>query len=238
MELYPAIDLKDHNVVRLTQGDYGRMTVYAEDPVKTAQNFAACGATNLHVVDLDGAKDGTLANFDTIQRILDATDLFVEVGGGIRDEARIRKYLEAGVSRVILGTMVVEDPAFVARMLGKYGNQIAVGVDTKDGLVATHGWQTVSSIKGVDFCRKMRKHGLSTVIYTDIAKDGAMSGTNLSLYQELSTIEGLDIIASGGISYYEELSALAALDLYGAILGKSLYTGAIDLKKALELTRR
>ena len=233
MQLFPAIDLRGGKVVRLTQGDYSRMTVYGEDPCAQAREFLAAGAKNLHVVDLDGAKDGTLSNYDTIAALAKQGGLYIEVGGGIRNEASIDKYLSLGAGRVILGTVAVTNYPFVEEMVRKYGDKIAVGVDAKDGFVATHGWLETSEVRGVDFCRRLRDTGVKTVIYTDISRDGKMQGTNLELYKELSQIEGLDIVASGGISSLKEIEILKN-EVYGAILGKALYLGAIDLKEALK----
>ena len=208
MELLPAIDLRGGKVVRLYQGDYDQMTVYGDDPAAQAKAFVAAGARNLHVVDLDGAKDGTTANFDVIQRIVKATGLSVEVGGGIRSEERIKRYLDLGVERCILGTIAVKDFNFTAKMAQIYGKHIAVGVDARDGFVAINGWKELSEEKGVDFCRRLRDAGVQTVIYTDISRDGAEMGTNLELYRELTAIKGLNIIASGGISFEKELTEL------------------------------
>ena len=238
MELLPAIDLRDGKVVRLFQGDYDQMTVYGDDPAAQAKAFAAAGARNLHVVDLDGAKDGTTANFATIQNIVRATGLSVEVGGGIRTEERIQRYLDLGVERCILGTIAVKDFDFTANMAQKYSKHIAVGVDARDGFVAINGWKELSAEKGVDFCRRLRDAGVQTVIYTDISRDGAEMGTNLELYQELSAIEGLNIIASGGISFESELLELERLGVWGAILGKALYTGKLDLPRAVQLVQK
>ena len=235
MQIFPAIDIKDKKVVRLTFGDYDQMKIYADDPVQIAKNFKECGATNLHVVDLDGAKDGNLANFDVIEQIAKNCGMFVQVGGGIRDEERIKKYIDCGVGRVILGTVAVENFAFVEQMAKKYGDKIAVGVDAKDGFVAIHGWKTVTAVQSVDFCQKLRDAGVKTVIYTDISKDGGMKGTNLGIYRQLAKIEGLDVVASGGITFYDELTTLDSMGTYGAILGKALYEGLLDLKKAVEL---
>ena len=192
MQLFPAIDLRGGKVVRLTQGDYSRMTVYGEDPCAQARQFLTAGAKNLHVVDLDGAKDGTLSNYDTIAALAKQGGLYIEVGGGIRTEERIRQYLDLGVSRCVLGTIAVNDFAFTERMARKYGDQIAVGVDARDGHVAINGWKELSNEKGVDFCRRLYKAGVGTVIYTDISRDGAERGTNLALYRELSAIDGLN----------------------------------------------
>ena len=238
MELLPAIDLRDGKVVRLFQGDYDQMTVYGDDPAAQAKAFAAAGARNLHVVDLDGAKDGTTANFETIQNIVRATGLSVEVGGGIRTEERIQRYLDLGVERCILGTIAVKDFDFTANMAQKYSKHIAVGVDARDGFVAINGWKELSAEKGVDFCRRLRDAGVQTVIYTDISRDGAEMGTNLELYQELSAIEGLNIIASGGISFESELLELERMGVWGAILGKALYTGKLDLPRAVQLVQK
>ena len=238
MNLYPAIDLRGGQVVRLTQGDYNRMTVYGADPAAQARQFVAAGAKYLHVVDLDGAKDGTTANFDVIQRIVKATGLSVEVGGGIRSEERIKRYLDLGVERCILGTIAVKDFDFTAKMAQTYGKHIAVGVDARDGYVAINGWKELSTEKGVDFCRRLRDAGVQTVIYTDISRDGAEMGTNLELYRELTAIEHLNIIASGGISFERELTELKDMGVWGAILGKALYTGKLDLANAVRLVQK
>ena len=233
MEIYPAIDLRDGKAVRLIQGDYDQMTVFSQNPVEVALGFREQGASNLHVVDLDGAKDAKLANFPTIQRLIEETGLFVEVGGGIRTEESVEKYLSLGAGRVILGTVAVTNYSFLEDMVRKYGAKIAVGVDTKDGFVAADGWLNTSAIDGIEFCRRLRDSGVKTVIYTDISRDGKMQGTNMELYEKLSGIEGLDIIASGGISTLGELERLKG-KVHGAILGKALYLGAIDLKQALQ----
>ena len=217
MQIFPAIDLRGGQVVRLYQGDYDKETVYAQDPCAVARNFVAAGARYLHVVDLDGAKDGTLANFDTIAAIAGQGGLYIEVGGGIRDEDRIRRYLDLGVGRCILGTIAVKDFAFTERMAH----------------VAVSGWKELSAERGVDFCRRLRDAGVQTVIYTDISRDGAEQGTNLALYRELAEIEGLDITASGGVSSLEELRELQKIGTKAAILGKALYTGRLDLKTVI-----
>ena len=170
MKIFPAIDIRDKKVVRLTFGDYDQMKIYADDPLQIAKNFCDCGSKNLHVVDLDGAKDGNLANFDVIEKIAKNCGMFVQVGGGIRDEQRIKQYIDCGVGRVILGTVAIEKFAFVEQMAKKYGDKIAVGVDAKDGYVAIHGWKTVTDIDSVEFCQKLRDAGVKTVIYTDISK--------------------------------------------------------------------
>ena len=233
MQIFPAIDLRGGQVVRLYQGDYDQMTVYGADPCAVARDFLAAGARYLHVVDLDGALDGTLANFESIAAIARQGGLYIEVGGGIRDEERIRRYLDLGVGRCILGTIAVKDFAFTERMAQKYGDRIAVGVDARDGYVAVSGWKELSAERGVDFCRRLRDAGVKTVIYTDISRDGAEQGTNLDLYRELSEIQGLDITASGGVSSIEELKELQRIGTRAAILGKALYTGRLDLKTVI-----
>ena len=233
MQIFPAIDLRGGQVVRLYQGDYDRETVYAADPCAVARSFLAAGARYLHVVDLDGARDGMLANFDTIAAIVKQGGLYIEVGGGIRAEDRIRQYLDLGVGRCILGTIAVKDFAFTERMARTYGDRIAVGVDARDGYVAVSGWKELSAERGVDFCRRLRDAGVKTVIYTDISRDGAEAGTNLDLYRELSEIQGLGITASGGVSSIEELKELQRIGTRAAILGKALYTGRLDLKTVI-----
>ena len=219
MKLYPAIDLRGGQAVRLYQGDYDRMTVYNADPVAQAQQFIDAGAKYLHVVDLDGAKDDTTANLQTIAAIAKLGGLKIEVGGGIRDEARIQRYLDLGADRCIQ----------------KYGAQIAVGVDMKDGAVAVNGWKEVTPEPGVAFCRRCANAGVKAIIATDISRDGTMQGTNMALYRELLTISGIEVTASGGIAAMAELAELSAMHCHAAILGKSIYTGAIDLAEAVRL---
>ena len=233
MQIYPAIDLRGGNVVRLYQGDYARETVYGADPCAAAREFRDAGAKYLHVVDLDGARDGTAANFSSVAALARQGGLAIEVGGGIRDEARIRQYLELGVSRCILGTAAVRDFAFTERMARKYGERIAVGVDARDGFAAVSGWRELSAERGVDFCRRLRDAGVRAVIYTDIARDGAERGTNLAVYRELADIAGLDVTASGGVGSLEELRALEEIGTKAAILGRALYAGRLDLRRVL-----
>ena len=235
MKLYPAIDLYEGKAVRLFKGEYQQMTVYNENPVAVALDFQAAGAECIHLVDLEGAKFGTTSNLPVIQRIVEATDLFVEVGGGIRTMETIEAYLSIGVNRVILGTAAVTDRAFLEAALAKYGEKIAVGVDLKDGYVAIKGWTETSAQTAHGFFAKMEQLGVKTVICTDISKDGAMQGTNRQLYQELREKYAIDLVASGGVSSIEDVRALAAMDLYGAIIGKAYYIGAIDLKEAIEV---
>ena len=233
MKLYPAIDLRGGQAVRLYQGDYDQMTVYNADPVAQARQFIEAGAKYLHVVDLDGAKDDTTANLQTIAAIAKLGGLKIEVGGGIRDEERIRRYLDLGVDRCILGTIAVKDFAFTEAMAGLYGARIAVGVDMKQGYVAVNGWKEVTPEPGVELCRRCAAAGVGAIIATDISRDGTMQGTNLDLYRELLTIPGIEVTASGGIARMEELAELQAMGCHAAILGKSIYTGAIDLAQAV-----
>ena len=233
MNIFPAIDLIGGNVVRLFKGDYDKMTVYGSDPVSVAKEFEEKGASYLHVVDLDGAKDGTTPNFEVVKNIIENTNLKVEIGGGIRNEETIKKYVDAGVLRVILGTVAAKNPDFTHEMVKKYGNKIAIGVDIKDGFVATDGWIKVSGISCNDFCKKLEEMGVKTIICTDISKDGAMQGTNLELYKELTEKFNIDIVASGGVSTICDVKKLTDMNMYGAILGKALYTGNIDLKEAI-----
>ena len=235
MKLYPAIDLRGGQAVRLYQGDYDRMTVYNADPVAQAQQFIDAGAKYLHVVDLDGAKDDTTANLQTIAAIAKLGGLKIEVGGGIRDEARIQRYLDLGADRCILGTVAVKNFDLTAEMAQKYGAQSAVGVDMKDGAVAVNGWKEVTPEPGVAFCRRCANAGVKAIIATDISRDGTMRGTNMALYRELLTIPGIEVTASGGIAAMAELAELSAMHCHAAILGKSIYTGAIDLAEAVRL---
>ena len=234
MKIYPAIDIRGGNAVRLLQGDYDRETVYSLNPVEVARKFKEAGATCLHVVDLDGALEGDLINKDIIKRIVSETGLYVEAGGGVRSLQRIEQYLSAGVSRVILGSAAAENFTLVVDAVKFFGGKVAVGVDAKDGKVAVHGWKKVTDIDAVDFCRKLRDVGLHTVIYTDISRDGMLGGANLAAYEKLVKIKGLRIIASGGISGTDEIKKLTAMNVRGVVLGKALYDGVLDLKKTIE----
>lgn len=235
MNIYPAIDIIDGKAVRLTKGDYDALEILNDNPLRVAKSFYDDGARHLHVVDLDGAKDGAPTNYEVIAKIAALPDMFVEAGGGIRDVARIENYIRAGVSRVILGTIAVENFDFVIDSVKKYGDKIAVGIDCKNGFVATAGWMKLSAVSGFDFAEKCRDAGVKTVIYTDIDTDGAMSGTNMEAFERLSKIKGLDIIASGGVSYENELYALKKLGLSGVILGKAIYHGLLNIKEALKI---
>ena len=237
MILFPAIDLYEGKAVRLFKGDYAQMTVYSEHPEEIGKDFAACGATHAHLVDLEGAKSGETPNLDTVIRIRESSGLFCEIGGGIRSMEVVKRYLDAGLDRVILGTAAVEDERFLTAAVEKYGERIAVGADVRDGFIAVKGWTEKSAIGLMDFCRKMEKIGVKTLICTDISRDGAMRGTNREMYKELSEELGLQITASGGVSSLEDVESLRKMNLYGAIIGKAYYTGDIDLKKALEVAR-
>ena len=237
MLIYPAIDLYGGKAVRLYKGDYAQMTIYNDNPVEVAKDFAACGASCIHLVDLEGAKNGTTPNFETVTAIKAETGLFCEIGGGIRSMETIDRYLSAGIDRVILGTAAVTEPGFVEAAVAKYGEKIAVGIDIKDGFVAIKGWTVKSEENAFEFCEKMQKIGVKTLICTDISKDGAMQGTNHDLYRELSEQFQMNIIASGGVSSLEDVERLAKLSIHGAIVGKAYYTGAIDLRKAIEVAK-
>ena len=237
MLIFPAIDLYAGEAVRLFKGDYAQKTVYSTDPVQVAQDFRTAGAGHIHLVDLEGARSGTTANLELIVKIKASTGLFCEVGGGIRDMDTIGKYVDAGIDRVILGTAAVTEPGFAAQAVGKYGEKIAVGIDLKDGMVAIHGWTEKSRWNAMDFCGEMERIGVKTMICTDISRDGAMQGTNRELYRQLSRRFSMDIIASGGVSSLEDIRALRRMELYGAIIGKAYYTGAIRLPEAIEAAK-
>lgn len=233
MNIFPAIDLVDGKAVRLYKGDYAQMTVYDDDPLNTARRFEAAGAHYIHMVDLEGARDGGTPNFDTVRRVVENTGLFVEIGGGIRDMEVVEKYLSAGVKRVILGTAAIADEAFARRALEQYGPAIALGADVRDGEVAIRGWLELSGMTLDAFCEKYQAMGARTLICTDISRDGAMQGANRALYADLQRRYSMDIVASGGVSSMEDVRALARTGLYGAIIGKAYYTGAIDLAEAI-----
>lgn len=237
MLIYPAIDLYEGKAVRLFKGDYNQMTVYSNNPLEVAEDFVRCGATHIHMVDLQGARDGTTPNLATVCEIKEKTGLFCEVGGGIRSMEIVDRYLTAGVDRVILGTAAVTNPQFLEEAVAKYADKIAVGIDIKDGLVAIKGWTETSDKDALSFCGQMERMGVKTIICTDISKDGAMQGTNHSLYKTLSEKFSLQIIASGGVSSIEDVKRLAAQDLYGAIVGRAYYSGDINLKDAIEVAR-
>ena len=237
MHIFPAIDLYDRKAVRLYKGDYDKMTIYSDEPLAVARDFEKKGAKFVHLVDLEGAKFGTTPNIDVISAIAQNTSLFTEIGGGIRNIETVKKYLEAGVDRVILGTAAVEDEDFLISAVAEYGDKVAVGVDIKDGKVAIKGWIEKSELDAFDFCEKLQKIGVKTIICTDISKDGAMKGTNHSLYRQLSERFDMQIVASGGVSSMSDVRKLLEIDVYGAIIGKAYYTGAIDLREAIEVAK-
>ena len=236
MLIYPAIDLYGGQAVRLVKGDYARLTVYSPDPLEVARDFAAQGATHMHMVDLEGARDGGTPNFGTIAAVKAASGLFCEVGGGIRDFDTISRYVDAGIDRVILGTAATVR-GFAEKAAARFGQHIAVGVDIRDGFVAVKGWTENSGLEAFDFCRRMQDAGISTLICTDISRDGMMAGTNVALYQKLSSQLKLNVIASGGVSALDDVRRLRALGLHGAIVGKAYYTKAISLKEAIEVAQ-
>lgn len=237
MLIFPAIDLRGGRVVRLTEGDYARETVYDSDPVFTAEKYLAAGAQWLHVVDLDAARDGGQVNFEIIRRLVGIPGLRIEVGGGARSEDSARKYLDAGVDRVILGTAAVEQPELLEKLAAKYPGKIAAGVDARDGFVAIHGWRTVTDLDAFVFISSMPARGVDTVIYTDIARDGLLSGPNFAAYEKLYEIKGLNVVASGGVTTEQDIKKLARMKLYAAIVGKALYDGRIDVETALRAAK-
>lgn len=237
MKIFPAIDLYGGKAVRLFKGEYDKMTVYSNSPLEVARDFERKGASYIHMVDLEGAKSGTTPNFDTVIKIARETSLFTEIGGGIRSMETAAKYLEGGVDRVILGTSAVNDESFLKAAAGEFGERIAVGADIKDGFVAVKGWTEKSQYGCFDFFEKMSSVGIKTVICTDVSRDGAMKGTNRALYAELSRKFNMNIVASGGVSSLDDIRALREMGLYGAIIGKAYYTGAIDLCAALEAAK-
>ncbi len=237
MKIFPAIDLYEGKAVRLLKGDYNAITVYSDNPIEIAKDFEKQGATELHTVDLEGARDGGTPNIEIIKSFTQNTSLNVEVGGGIRSMSVVKAYLDTGVSRVILGTAAVTDESFLKEAVKAYGDKIAVGADIKDGMVAIKGWVEKSQYTTEEFFSKMQNLGVKTIICTDISKDGAMQGTNRRLYKELSEKFNVNIIASGGVSSLDDIIALNQMNLYGAIIGKAYYTGAVKISEALEVTK-
>lgn len=237
MNIFPAIDLYDGKAVRLLKGDYQKMTVYGENPLEIARDFENSGAEFLHVVDLEGAKTGDTPNLAAIERIVKNTSLFTEVGGGIRTLETVEKYVNIGIKRIILGTAAVNNEEFLISAVKKYGEKIAVGIDIKDGFVAIKGWTDLSKFTPFEFCAKMQDIGVKTVICTDVSRDGAMQGTNIDLYKEMSEKFDINIIASGGVSSIDDIKRLKSLGIYGAIIGKAYYTKAISLAEAIEVAK-
>ena len=237
MILFPAIDILSRKAVRLYKGDYNQVTVYSDKPWKFAEDFDSQGCSAIHIVDLDGARSGETVNIETVKKISEVKGLYSEIGGGIRNMETVEKYLDAGVSRVILGTAALQNPVFLKEAVKKYGSKIAVGVDLKDGKVAVKGWLETSEKDGIEFLKELEKIGVESVIVTDISCDGAMKGTNVELYKRIKNEVSLKVTASGGVSSMGDIKALKALDIYGAIIGKAYYTGAIKLEEALEVCR-
>ena len=237
MIILPAIDLFSGCAVRLYKGDYNQMTVYSHNPEEIALDFAKSGATNIHIVDLEGAKSGETPNIETVKKIIKTSGLDAEIGGGIRSMQTVEKYLDAGVKRVILGTAAVENRDFLLEAVEKYGDKIAVGADILDGKVAIKGWTEKSALSQNDFFDDLERIGVKTVICTDISKDGTMQGTNRQLYKELNEKYDINIIASGGVNSIDDIIALNKMNLFGTIIGKAYYTGAINIKEAVEVTK-
>lgn len=229
MIIFPAIDLLNEQCVRLKQGDYNQKEVFNSNPVEQAKSFEEQGAKFLHLIDLDGAKEGSQKNFEVIRKIREAINIPIQVGGGIRNEERIIKLLELGVDRVILGTIAIKNKNFLKEMLNKYGEKIVVSVDAKEGKVATDGWLEDSGIDSIEFVKELIELGLKTLVYTDISKDGMMEGTNLDIYKKINELE-IDLIASGGVSRMYDIEELLKMNTYGAIVGKAIYAGALSLK--------
>ncbi|MDI9461670.1 MAG: 1-(5-phosphoribosyl)-5-[(5-phosphoribosylamino)methylideneamino]imidazole-4-carboxamide isomerase [Saccharofermentanales bacterium] len=234
MYIFPAIDLYDAKAVRLLKGDYEKMTVYSDNPVAIVQDFESNGISHMHLVDLEGAKSGDNKNYRTIAKIRESSDIFIQLGGGIRSVEQAERYLGLGINRIILGTAAIEDENLLAELAGKYQERIAVGVDVMDGIVKTHGWRKATGIYLKDYCEKLNALNIRTIIATDISKDGAMKGTNIALYEDLQKLTDADLVASGGIHSIEELKKVHALALYGAIIGKAYYTGDIKLNEAVK----
>ena len=234
MVIFPAIDLKNGEAVRLTQGDYNQVKVYFKNPAEVLEFFKKNNSKYLHIVDLDGASSGKTENFETIKMLVENSELFIQVGGGIRNEERIKKYLELGVNRVILGTAAIENPEFLVEMVHKYKDKIAVSVDAHEQKVAVNGWKEVKSIDSFEFCKTLSDIGVDNIIYTDISKDGKMSGTNIEIYRRLSEVITSKITASGGITYKEEITELKSLNIYGAIVGKAIYENTLNLEEIIK----
>ena len=234
MILFPAIDIVGGKAVRLYKGDYNQMTVYSDHPAQIALDFKNCGATHIHIVDLEGARDGGTPNIDTVLEIKKQSGLFCEIGGGIRSMEVVDRYLSAGIDRVILGTAAIENEAFLREAVKKYAARIAVGADIREGFIAVKGWLERSQVTADEFFEKMQNLGVKTIICTDINRDGVMAGANVDLYRTMGRRYNVNITASGGISSMSDITALKAMNLYGAIIGKAYYTGAIDLREAVK----
>ena len=236
MIIFPAIDIKDKKCVRLTQGDFDKVNVYGEDPSLMAKKWADDGAEFIHVVNLNGSRDEIGINDETLSKVAKSVDVPIQVGGGIRDEKRVKELLDLGINRVIVGTMAIENKELLKELIEKYkADKIVVAIDAKNGKVATHGWEKVSDIDSVDLCKELEQIGVKTIVYTDISKDGMLEGPNFDIYKELSQKTSLDIIASGGVTSIDDVKRLLDMNMYGAIIGKALYDNRIDLKEVLDL---
>ena len=235
MLIFPAIDILGGKAVRLYKGDYNQVTVYSERPWEIAEDFISKGAKAIHIVDLDGAREGSAVNMEVVRKIAYFSNIITEIGGGIRNQDTVERYLDAGISSVILGTAALNDPVFLRRILALYGERVAVGVDLKDGKVAVKGWLEKSDKDGLTFLRELEDMGVKSVIVTDISKDGAMKGTNLGMYRSIGASTSLKVTASGGVSTLEDVRALKKIGVFGAIIGKAYYTGAIDLSEAIRI---
>lgn len=234
MIIYPAIDMKDSSCVRLTQGAYDKMTVYEKDPVKVAKRWESMGAEILHLVDLDGAKNGNRVNQPVVEEILKGINIPIQLGGGIRDTEGVKTLLELGVSQVIIGTVALENPAWIQGIIEEYGNRIIVSIDALNGFIATNGWQSISDVKAIDFIKELKSYGLSRIVYTDIEKDGMLIGPNFKIYEELAKDVSIEIIASGGVTTLNDIKRLKSMNLYGAIIGKAIYDGKLNLEEVLK----
>ena len=236
MIIFPAIDIKDKKCVRLTQGDFDKVNVYGEDPSLMAKKLADYGAEFIHVVNLNCSRDEIGINDETLSKVAKSVDVPIQVGGGIRDEKRVKELLDLGINRVIVGTMAIENKELLKELIEKYkADKIVVSIDAKNGKVATHGWEKVSDIDSVDLCKELEQIGVKTIVYTDISKDGMLEGPNFDIYKELSQKTSLDIIASGGVTSIDDVKRLLDMNMYGAIIGKALYDNRIDLKEVLDL---
>jgi phosphoribosylformimino-5-aminoimidazole carboxamide ribotide isomerase len=233
MILFPAIDIKDQKCVRLMQGDFNQSTVYDDNPLSVAQSFERDGASFLHIVDLNGASDDLSSNESIIKTIAQTVNIPIQVGGGIRSLSKVARLLSYGVNRVILGTMAIEDVELLGTLANKFPGQIIVSIDAKHGLIKTRGWKQSTQIKAIDLCKQLEAIGIKTIVYTDISKDGMLSGPNFEDYQMLKVNTNLNIIASGGISSLEDIKQLNEIGLYGAITGKAIYEKRFTVKEAI-----
>lgn len=235
MIIFPAIDIKDNKCVRLLQGDFDKVNVYGNDPSLMAKKWEDKGAKFLHMVSLNGARGEGNVNDESIKKLLSTVNIPIQMGGGIRSKERVKELLDLGVDRVILGSVAIKDKDLLKDLISQYKEKIVVSVDAKNGKVATQGWEEVSDVNSLDFCKELEEMGVKTIVYTDISKDGMMIGPNFDIYEKLSKETNLDIIASGGVTSIEDVKKLKAMDLYGVIIGKSLYENKIDLKEVLDL---